>query len=72
MILSDIARSRIDIISGSFDPMKSMMKRKMHVKVRKKLRQRKKTEETLKINMHNLMQHSYLSHTNLKMIKNYR
>ena len=35
----------------------SMMKRKMPVKIRKKLPQRKKTEETLKINMHNLRQY---------------
>jgi len=42
----------------------SMMKRKMPFKVRKKLPQRKKTEETLKINVHNLRQYSYMRHTN--------
>lgn len=50
----------------------SMMKRKMSVKIRKKLSQRKKTEEPLKINMHNLGQYSYLRHTNPEMIKDYR
>ncbi len=50
----------------------SMMKRKMSVKVRKKLPLRKKTEEILKINMHNLRQYSYLKHTNPEMIKDYR
>jgi transposase len=50
----------------------SMMKRKMPVKVRKKLPLRKKTEEILKINMHNLRQYSYLRHTYPEMIKDYR
>ena len=50
----------------------SMMKRKMPVKVRKKLPLRKKTEEMLKINMHNLRQYSYLRHTDPDMIKDYR
>jgi transposase len=50
----------------------SMMKRKMPVKIRKKQPQRKKTEEILKINMHNLRQYSYLRRTNLGMIKDYR
>ena len=50
----------------------SMMKRKMPVKIRKKLPQRKQTEETLKINMHNLRQYSYLKRTNPEMIKDYR
>jgi transposase len=50
----------------------SMMKRKMPVKVRKKLPLRKKTEEILKINMHNLRQYSYLRHTDPEMIKDYR
>ena len=45
---------------------------KMPVKVRKKLPLRKKTEEILKINMHNLRQYSYLRHTNSEMIKDYR
>ena len=40
--------------------------------IRKKLPQRKKTEETLKINMHNLRQYSYLRRTNPEMIKDYR
>ena len=50
----------------------SMIKRKMPTKIRKKLPQRKKTEETLKINMHNMRQFSYLRHTNPEMIKDYR
>ncbi len=50
----------------------SMMKRKMPVKIRKKLSRRKKTEETLKINMHNLRQYNYLKHTNPGLIKDYR
>ena len=50
----------------------SMIKRKMPTKIRKKLPQRKKTEETLKINMHNMRQYSYLRHTNPEMIKDYR
>jgi transposase len=50
----------------------SMIRRKMPVKIRKKLPQRKETEETLKINMHNLRQYSYLRHTNPEMIKDYR
>ena len=50
----------------------SMMKRKMPAKIRKKLPQRKKTEESLKINMHNLRQYSYLRHTNPEIIKDYR
>ena len=50
----------------------SMMKRKMPVKVRKRLPLRKKTEEILKINMHNLRQYSYLRHTDPEMIKDYR
>ena len=50
----------------------SMMKRKMPAKIRKKLPQRKKTEETLKINMHNLRQYNYLKHTNPEFIRDYR
>ena len=50
----------------------SMMKRKMPVKVRKKLPLRKKTEEMLKINMHNFRQYRYLRHTDPEMIKDYR
>ena len=50
----------------------SMMKRKMPAKIRKKLPGRKKPEETLKINMHNLMQYSYLKRTNPELIKDYR
>ncbi len=50
----------------------SMMKRKMPTKIRKKLPQRKKTEETLKINMHNLRQYNYLTHTNPELIRDYR
>ena len=50
----------------------SMMKRKMPVKIRKKLPLRKRTEETLKINMHNLRQYNYLKHTNPGLIREYR
>ena len=50
----------------------SMMKRKVPVKVRKKPPLRKKTEEILKISMHNLRQYSYLRHTDPDMIKDYR
>ena len=46
--------------------------RKMPTKIRKKLPLLKKTEETLKINMHNLRQYNYLKHTNPDMIKDYR
>ncbi|MCL5667924.1 MAG: hypothetical protein M1593_02750 [Candidatus Thermoplasmatota archaeon] len=51
---------------------RSLMKRKMPVKVRKKLPLRKNTEEILKISMHNLRQYSYLRHTDPDMIKDYR
>ena len=50
----------------------SMMKRKMPVRIRKKLSQRKKTEETLKINIHNLRQYNYLKHMNPGFIRDYR
>lgn len=50
----------------------SMIKRKMPFKIRKKLPQRKKTEESLKINMHNLRQYSYLRHTNPEIVQDYR
>ncbi len=50
----------------------SMMKRKMPVKIRKRLPQRKRTEESLKINVHNLRQYSYLRHTNPEMIIDYK
>ncbi|MEM0136161.1 MAG: hypothetical protein QXU18_13215, partial [Thermoplasmatales archaeon] len=49
----------------------SMIKRKMPINIRKKLPLRKKTEETLKINMHNLRQYNYLKHTNPDLIKDY-
>ena len=49
----------------------SKIKRKVPTKIRKKLPQRKKTEESLKINMHNLRQYSYLRHTNPDIIKNH-
>ena len=48
------------------------MKRKMPVKIRKKLPQRKKTEEILRINMHNLRQYNYLKRTNPDLIEDYR
>ncbi len=50
----------------------SMLKRKMPAKIRKKLPQRKKTEEFLKVNMHNLRQYNYLRHTNAEMIRDYK
>ena len=50
----------------------SMMKRKMPTKIRKKLPRRKKTEETLKINMHNLRQYNYLKHTKPEIVRDYR
>ena len=50
----------------------STMKRKMPVKIRKKLPQRKKTEETPKINMHNLRQYNYLKYKNPDLIEYYR
>ncbi len=50
----------------------SMIKRKMPVKIRKKIPPRKKTEKTLKINIHNLRQYKYLRHTKPDLIKDYR
>ena len=50
----------------------SMIKRKMPFKIRKRLPQRRKTEESLRINMHNLRQYSYLRHTNPEMVIDYR
>ncbi len=50
----------------------SMLKRKMPTKIRKKLSQRKNTEEALKINVHNLRQYSYLKRTKPDLIKDYR
>ncbi|MEM0133610.1 MAG: hypothetical protein QXU18_00050 [Thermoplasmatales archaeon] len=50
----------------------SMIKRKVPVEIRNKLPQRNKTEETLRVNMHNLRQYNYLKHTNPGLIKNYK
>ncbi len=47
----------------------SMIKRKMPFKIRKRLPQRKRTEEYLKINVHNLRQYNYLRHTNPELLK---
>ena len=47
----------------------SMIKRKMPSKIRKRLPHRKRTEEYLKINMHNLRQFNYLRHTNPELLK---
>ena len=44
----------------------------MPVKIRKKFPQGKKTEETLKTNMHNLRQYNYLKHSKPDIIKDYR
>ncbi len=49
----------------------SMLKRKMPTKIRKKLPQRKRTEEFLKVNMHNLGKYNYLRHTKGEMIGDY-
>ena len=46
-----------------------MTKRKMPFKIRKRLPQRKRMEEYLKINMHNLRQFNYLMHTNPELLK---
>ena len=46
----------------------SMIKSKMPSKIRKRLPQRKRTEEYLKINAHNLRQFNYLRHTNPEML----
>ncbi|MEM3191630.1 MAG: hypothetical protein QW292_05990 [Candidatus Parvarchaeota archaeon] len=43
----------------------------MPINIRKKLPLQRKTEETLKINMHNLRQYNYLKHTNPDLIKDY-
>ena len=50
----------------------SMMSGKMYAKIRRKLPQRKKTEESLNINMHNLRQYSYLRHNSPEMIRDCR
>ncbi len=47
----------------------SMLKRKMSFKIRKRLLHRKRTEEYLKINTHNLRQFNYLKHTNPQLLK---
>ena len=47
----------------------SMIKRKMPFKIRKRLPHRKRMEEYLKINMHNLRQFNYLKHTNPELLK---
>ncbi len=50
----------------------SVLKRKVPAKIRKKLSQRKNTEEFLKVNMHNLRQYNYLGHTNAEMILDHK
>jgi len=47
----------------------SMLKRKMPFKIRKRLPHRKRTEEYLKVNVHNLRQFNYLKHTNPELLK---
>ena len=47
----------------------SMIKRKMPCKIKKRLPRRKRTEEYLKINAHNLRQFNYLRHTNPELLK---
>jgi len=47
----------------------SMLKRKMPFKIRKRLPYRKRTEEYLKVNVHNLRQFNYLKHTNPELLK---
>jgi transposase len=47
----------------------SMIKKKMPLKIRKKLPQRKSAEEFLKANMHNIRQYNYLRHINPEMIR---
>ena len=47
----------------------SMIKRKMPSKIRKRLPERKRTEEYLKINAHNIRQFNYLRHTNPEQLK---
>jgi hypothetical protein len=54
------------------DSVNSMMKKKLPVKTRKKLSQRKKVEETLKINTHNPRCYIYLKHTDLVILGDYR
>lgn len=49
----------------------SMIKRKMPFKIRKRLPNRKRMEEYLKVNMHNLRQLNYLKHTNPELLKTY-
>ncbi len=49
----------------------SVLKRKMPAKIRKKLPQRKRIEEFLEVNMHNLGKYNYLRHTKGEMIGDY-
>ncbi len=48
-----------------------MLKKKMPTKIRKKLPQRKKIEEFLKINVHNMKQYNYLRHTKPEIVGNF-
>lgn len=48
----------------------SMMKRRMPAKIRKKLPQRKRTEEVLKINVHNVRQYCYLRYLAPELLEN--
>jgi transposase len=47
----------------------SVIKRKMPFKKRKRLPPRKRIEEYLKVNMHDLRQLNYLKHTNTELLK---
>ena len=47
----------------------SMLKRRLPTKIRKKLPDRKKTEEFLKTNVHNARQCCYLAYTHPEMVK---
>ena len=49
----------------------SMIKRNMPFKIRKRLPPRKRIEEYLKVNAHNLRLLNYLKHTNPEPLKTY-
>jgi hypothetical protein len=49
----------------------SIIKKKMSTKIRKKLPHGKKSEETLKMNVHNPRKYSYLKCTEPEIIKDY-
>ena len=58
-------------MQNSWNENKKLSERSGSMSISKKLPQRKKTEETLRINMHNLRQYNYLKRTNPGLIKNY-